>query len=185
MPVRIANIPKHGFGLGGPTVRVKVKNGVSAESADRILANQNGVSVSDLANARWDFLESAFEDNKNSTDSSSASGCISNVITSAFKFFILIIIGGVLIQAINSSDDDEPNQGQTNTFQNQPFDSKARQRPETRTQLDQRTEKEGSNTRNSETISKRERSACQIWAEANPALASKLKNGDRCFEEIQ
>lgn len=162
MPVRTANIPKQGFGGIGPSVSVEVAVGVSAEDADRILASQNGVSVNDLYQARWDFLDSVFGGNQNETV---GSGCISNILGSVTKFFVLLIIGAVVVSVIDSlSENDDPIDVQDKAPQSQPTE---RAKPIKKSQPSEKT-----------------LSACEIWAAANPALASKLRAGDQCYGEF-
>ena len=107
MPVRKAYISRQGFGGPGRAVSVSVPNGVSGGDADRILAAQNGVDVSDLSQNRWDFLDSCFG------DSGPVGTGIGGAIQGLVNLVVLIFIGGVLLTAMGSNNTQDDDQSST------------------------------------------------------------------------
>lgn len=178
MPVRSANIPKQGFGGIGPSVSVKVAVGVSAEDADRILANQNGVSVADLYQPRWDFLDTVLDGTDNMySNSSYGLGCISNITWGMIKVFALLAIAAVAVNIINSlSEKNKPSNAIEKTRTVQPDEAKSRS-------VSSKPIKKAKPMEN-QMLTEKVQSKCQIWAAANPSLASRLKNGDHCYGEF-
>ena len=74
MPTRTALVEKQGMGGfgGGRRYSVTVPAGVGPKDADRMIANQAGVNVSDLSHCMWKLFEDDTDNNGGTVSSSSS-----------------------------------------------------------------------------------------------------------------
>jgi hypothetical protein len=107
MPVRKAYISRQGFGGPGRPVSVSVPDGVSGGDADRMLAAQNGVDVSDLSQNRWDFLDSCFG------QSGSVGTSIGDAVSGFFNLIVLIFLGAIVLNVMSSNNTNQNDQSST------------------------------------------------------------------------
>ena len=102
-----------------------------------------------------------------SNPSISVGGCFSSIV----NFFVWIFIGAIALAAISYfNDNDEPTNNDERPVQ------RSIERPPIAPSLPSEPVKPVyRETR------KQEPTPCQIWAQANPSLAAKLKEGDKCY----